>query len=65
MDMESTLDKEYPPKITLESLSQMTGFSKELIQEELLLSDKGIEEIGLEELRLVMASFLDRSMLFD
>jgi len=65
MDMESALDKEYPPKITLESLSQMTGFSKELIQEELLLSDKGIEEIGLEELRLVMANFLDRSMLLD
>lgn len=49
-------------RISLETLSKMTGFPVELIQEE-IFQGKGSEEISLEDLRAAMLTYIDSSIL--
>lgn len=53
-------------KITLNALSEMTGFPMELIQEELFMGKTPAEgEVALEDLRAAMLNFIDATLLKD
>ncbi len=52
-------------KVSLEKLSEMTGFPVELIQQELFLGQKTKEGVSLEELRKAMLTFIDSTLLSD
>ncbi|MBY0517634.1 MAG: hypothetical protein K2P81_12030 [Bacteriovoracaceae bacterium] len=56
---------EVQKKVSLESLSQMTGFPVELIQQELFLGQTPEEGVSLEELRSAMLNFIDSTLLND
>jgi hypothetical protein len=49
-------------RISLETLSKMTGFPIEMIQDE-IFQGKGSEEISLEELRSAMLTYIDSTIL--
>ncbi len=50
-------------KISLETLSQLTGFSSELIKRELLLDEaESNQDISLEKLREVILKFINQEM---
>jgi hypothetical protein len=49
-------------KISLETLSKLTGFPVEMIQEEVFAGASN-SEISLEELRSAMLSYIDSTML--
>ncbi len=49
-------------RISLETLSKMTGFPVEMIQDE-IFQGKGSEEISLEELRAAMLTYIDSTIL--
>ena len=51
-------------KVTLNALSEMTGFPMELIQQELFMG-KSLEEgeVALEDLRAAMLNFIDATLL--
>lgn len=50
-------------KISLEALSEMTGFPLELIQQELFLGKAEDNEVSLEDLRAAMLNFIDATIL--
>lgn len=53
-------------KITLNALSEMTGFPLELIQQELFMGKTPVEgEVALEDLRAAMLNFIDATLLKD
>jgi hypothetical protein len=56
---------EVQKKVSLESLSQMTGFPVELIQQELFSGQISEEGVSLEELRSAMLNFIDSTLLND
>ena len=49
-------------RISLETLSKMTGFPVEMIKDE-IFQGKGSEEISLEDLRAAMLSYIDSTIL--
>ncbi len=49
-------------RISLETLSKMTGFPVEMIQDE-IFQGKGSEEISLEDLRAAMLTYIDSTIL--
>lgn len=49
-------------RISLETLSKMTGFPVEMIKDE-IFQGKGTEEISLEDLRTAMLSYIDSTIL--
>ena len=51
--------------ISLESLSNLTGFPVEMIRKELFNSDLPEEKVSLAELRKAMVSYIDATMLED
>lgn len=50
-------------KVSLETLSKMTGFPIEMIKEEVFKGQMTEQEISLEELRSAMLSYIDSTML--
>jgi|NOAtaT_6_FD_contig_51_3888524_length_232_multi_2_in_0_out_0_1 hypothetical protein len=50
-------------KISLEQLSEMTGFPMELIQQELFTGVSSDDGVALEDLRAAMLSFIDSTLL--
>jgi len=48
-------------KVSLETLSKLTGFPAELIKEEVFNGD--MEDVSLEELRTAMLSYIDSTMM--
>ncbi len=53
-------------KITLNALSEMTGFPMELIQQELFMGKSPADgEVALEDLRAAMLNFIDATLLKD
>lgn len=52
-------------KVSLDQLAKLTGFSPELIQEELFAGKADGEGVSLEELRSLMLNFIDATMLND
>lgn len=60
MNVQETVGK----KISLASLSEMTGFPMELIQQELFMGQPLVEgEVALEDLRAAMLNFIDATLL--
>ena len=58
-------ENEVGQKISLQALAEMTGFSADLIQQE-LFQGKGSEEgVSLDELRAAMLTFIDTTLLED
>jgi hypothetical protein len=49
-------------RISLETLSKMTGFPVEMIKDE-IFQGKGTEEISLEDLRSAMLTYIDSTIL--
>ena len=49
-------------RISLETLSKMTGFPVDMIKDE-IFQGKGTEDISLEELRTAMLSYIDSTIL--
>ena len=49
-------------KISLEALAKMTGFSIEMIKEE-IFKGQNDQEVSLEDLRTAMLSYIDSTML--
>lgn len=49
-------------RISLETLSKMTGFPVEMIKEE-IFQGKGTEDISLEDLRSAMLTYIDSTIL--
>lgn len=49
-------------RISLETLSKMTGFPVEMIQDE-IFQGKGSEDISLEDLRAAMLTYIDSTIL--
>ena len=49
-------------RISLETLSKMTGFPVEMIKDE-IFQGKGTEDISLEELRTAMLTYIDSTIL--
>lgn len=49
-------------RISLETLSRMTGFPVEMIKDE-IFQGKGSEEISLEDLRSAMLTYIDSTIL--
>lgn len=49
-------------RISLETLSKMTGFPVEMIKDE-IFQGKGTEDISLEELRSAMLTYIDSTIL--
>lgn len=52
-------------KISLEQLAKLTGFSPDIIQQELFAGSPDGEGVSLEELRSLMLNFIDATMLAD
>jgi len=51
--------------VSLDSLSELTGFPVELIKRELFEGQLGEKELNLEDLRAAMMSYIDKTMLDD
>jgi hypothetical protein len=51
--------------VTLQSLSELTGFPIEMIKSELFSGIENIDSIQLEDLRSAMMSYLDETMLVE
>lgn len=49
-------------RISLETLSKMTGFPVEMIKDE-IFQGKGSEDISLEDLRAAMLTYIDSTIL--
>ncbi|MFP5458275.1 MAG: hypothetical protein ACLGG7_06030 [Bacteriovoracia bacterium] len=50
-------------KVSLQQLAELTGFSPELIKQELFPAKEGEDAVSLEELRSLMMNFIDATML--
>lgn len=50
-------------KVSLQQLAELTGFSPEIIKQELFPSKDGEDSVSLEELRSLMMNFIDATML--
>jgi len=59
----NTSKNENKEMVSLESLSDLTGFPVEMIKKELFSSDLIDEKISLSELRKAMMSYIDETML--
>lgn len=63
MSIEREVEKAPAKKISLEELSQMTGFPAEMIEKELFTGQSSDAEISLESLRAAMLNFIDSTLL--
>ena len=52
-------------KVTLQSLSDLTGFPIEMIQSELFAGMDDVDSLELKDLRSAMMSYIDKTMLSD
>lgn len=50
-------------KVSLQQLAELTGFSPEIIKQELFPSNEGDDAVSLEELRSLMMNYIDATML--
>jgi hypothetical protein len=62
MTTETTHGHAEKSRISLETLSKMTGFPVEMIKDE-IFQGKGSEDISLEELRSAMLTYIDSTIL--
>lgn len=62
MTTETTNGLAETSRISLETLSKMTGFPVEMIKDE-IFQGKGSEDISLEELRSAMLTYIDSTIL--
>ncbi len=52
-------------KVSLDELARLTGFSPDIIREELFVGGKAPEGVCLEELRAMMLKYIDATLVQD
>lgn len=63
--LDNTVITEETDAVTLQSLSDLTGFPVEMIKSELFAGVENVDSIQLKDLRSAMMSYIDETMLVE
>jgi hypothetical protein len=63
--LDNTVVTEETDAVTLQSLSELTGFPIEMIKAELFAGVENVDSLQLKDLRTAMLSYIDKTMLVE